>query len=145
MSYCGQCPGGFSNHSLTFHPVLKQRLRDFAESVCLTPFEGVLVADLGFERPGPVSAPLLRGSFESGGTGDLLDRVVLKVTQAQPHARAFVVVSTRSARHPGLEGWILPTLQKVIPGTLDDRGRLEVELPIDAATPLFGRLFARPW
>lgn len=129
MGYCHLCPGGMENVTTYFHPVVQQTIREYALQQGLTPFTGILEADLGQALAG-ASTPHLDVDFVAPRAIDLL------VEDAPPSVTGALVWSPSELSVPFKGGVMVPDSTLVIPvrtfsGTFD----LRVRVPDDVALP----------
>ncbi|MEQ8767259.1 MAG: M12 family metallo-peptidase [Planctomycetota bacterium] len=140
MSYCHACPGGLSNYTTWFHPIVADVMRAQAEIGCLTPFEGVLSTDLGFASSGSQGDSRLLVTWI-----DASDSLRVAVQQAPSRAGGLFITSPFKVYQPFLGGTLVPDWTILSPVATDAIGSSSVQVPVHGSFPHGVRLTTQAW
>jgi hypothetical protein len=140
MSYCHLCGAGMLNETTFFHPQSVADMRAQAEAGCLQPFEGVLVTDLGFAKPGSGGTPELAVSYTKSPALLHVDSIGLPGLQA-----GALFLSTTQLNAPFKGGVLVPFPDFKIFLVSSPAGQLPLALPVSFSFPTGLVLYAQEW
>lgn len=132
MSYCQECPGGMSNHTLFFHPTVVNKLRAGVLMSCLQPYAGIASkVDLGHALIGSNGAPNQQVTFQSAG-----QVLGFLVTSAPSSQAGLLFLSNTEVSLPLLSGTFVPSPDIQVPLFTNAVGGVAVSAAIQGLVSL---------